>query len=171
MAEACRSDQTQHRSGGRFLEPDRAAGREVRLQRPGRLDPGRAEPQHASRAVVVRNLEERSLQLPARLGEEEFRALPTLQMVGDNTPWPVFGTTRSPVTGPLNIELLSPFGDAARDADARALAALMRHIKGVDGREHTVIMIQVENETDFRATPATARPWPIRLSRDRSRRS
>jgi hypothetical protein len=36
--------------------------------------------------------------------------------------------------------------DATRDADARAFAALMRHIKEVDSREHTVIMVQVENE-------------------------
>jgi hypothetical protein len=45
-----------------------------------------------------------------------------------------------------SIELLSPLCDACRDADARAFAALMRHVKAVDGREHTVIMIQVENE-------------------------
>jgi len=38
------------------------------------------------------------------------------------------------------------YGDATRDADARAFAALMRHIKEVDGREHTSIMVQVENE-------------------------
>jgi hypothetical protein len=38
------------------------------------------------------------------------------------------------------------YGDATRDADARAFAALMRHIKEVDGRQHTVIMVQVENE-------------------------
>ena len=81
--------------------------------------------------------------------KKNFERFPRSQMVGDNTPWPVFGTTRSPVTGPLNIELLSPFGDATRDADAHALAATMRHIKAVDGREHTVIMIQVENETGF----------------------
>lgn len=43
-------------------------------------------------------------------------------------------------------EILSPFSDANRDADARAFAALMRHIREVDGREHTVIMVQVENE-------------------------
>jgi hypothetical protein len=36
--------------------------------------------------------------------------------------------------------------DANRDADAGAFAALMRHVREVDGREHTVIMIQVENE-------------------------
>jgi hypothetical protein len=46
------------------------------------------------------------------------------------------------------IELLSTFSDANRDADARAFAALMRHIKAFDGREHTVIMIQVENEVN-----------------------
>jgi beta-galactosidase GanA len=45
-----------------------------------------------------------------------------------------------------SIELLGPFSDANRDADARAFAALMRHVKTVDGRKHTVIMIQVENE-------------------------
>jgi hypothetical protein len=44
------------------------------------------------------------------------------------------------------LELLTPLSDANRDADARAFAALMRHVKEVDGREHTVIMVQVENE-------------------------
>jgi hypothetical protein len=53
---------------------------------------------------------------------------------------------RAQIAGGKSIELLSPLGDATRDADARAFAALMRHIKAVDGREHTVIMIQVENE-------------------------
>ena len=44
-----------------------------------------------------------------------------------------------------SIEVLSAFGDASRDADARAFAALMRHLKEVD-QQHTVITIQVENE-------------------------
>jgi hypothetical protein len=57
---------------------------------------------------------------------------------------------RAQVTGGKSIELLSPFSDANRDADARAFAALMRHIKAVDGREHTVVMIQVENEVGMR---------------------
>jgi hypothetical protein len=43
-------------------------------------------------------------------------------------------------------ELLTPLGEASRDADARAFAALMRHLRGVDGTAHTVLMIQVENE-------------------------
>jgi len=64
------------------------------------------------------------------------------------------GSTVS-ISGPL--ELLSTFGDATRDADAAAFAALMRHIKEVDGTQHTVIMIQVENEVGV-----------LRDSRDRS---
>jgi len=45
-----------------------------------------------------------------------------------------------------SLEILSTFGTASRDADARAFAALMRHIREVDGQDHTVLMIQVENE-------------------------
>ncbi|MGD1072207.1 MAG: DUF5597 domain-containing protein [Bryobacteraceae bacterium] len=44
-----------------------------------------------------------------------------------------------------SIETLSTLGAASRDADSRAFAALMRHIKQVDA-ERTVIMMQVENE-------------------------
>jgi len=44
------------------------------------------------------------------------------------------------------LEILSTFGAASRDADARAFAALMRHIREVDEKNHTVIMMQVENE-------------------------
>ncbi len=43
-------------------------------------------------------------------------------------------------------ERLSPFSSVNRDADARAFAALMRHIRDIDGDAHTVIMVQVENE-------------------------
>jgi Domain of unknown function (DUF5597)/Beta-galactosidase len=44
------------------------------------------------------------------------------------------------------LEILSTFGDASCEADARAFAALMRHIKETDAREQTVVMVQVENE-------------------------
>ncbi len=44
------------------------------------------------------------------------------------------------------VEILSTFGTATRDADARAFAAVMRHIRQVDGQAHTVLMMQVENE-------------------------
>jgi hypothetical protein len=53
---------------------------------------------------------------------------------------------RAQMAGGGSIELLSVFSDANRDADARVFTALMRHIKAVDGQQHTVIMIQVENE-------------------------
>ena len=53
---------------------------------------------------------------------------------------------RAQIAAGRSIELLSPFSEANRDADARAFAALMRHVKAVDGRQHTVVMIQVENE-------------------------
>jgi len=79
--------------------------------------------------------------------KKDFERFPRAVMVGDQTPWPVFGGIHYPVTGSLSIELMSPLGDATRDADGRALAAMMRHIKAVDGQQHTVLMIQVENET------------------------
>jgi hypothetical protein len=44
------------------------------------------------------------------------------------------------------LPTLSTLGAASRDADARAFAALMRHLREVDGEAHTVIMMQVENE-------------------------
>jgi hypothetical protein len=44
------------------------------------------------------------------------------------------------------VEILSPLCQATREADARAYAALMRHIKQVDASQHTVLMMQVENE-------------------------
>jgi hypothetical protein len=44
------------------------------------------------------------------------------------------------------LPTLTTLSEANRDADARAFAALMRHIREVDGAAHTVLMIQVENE-------------------------
>ncbi|MEO6002945.1 MAG: DUF5597 domain-containing protein [Opitutus sp.] len=45
-----------------------------------------------------------------------------------------------------DIEILSPFHNGNAEVDARAFAALMQHLRETDGREHTVIMVQVENE-------------------------
>ena len=64
---------------------------------------------------------------------------------------------RIQLRGGKTMELLSTFGDATRDADARAYRALMRHIKEVDAQQHTVVMMQVENEVGV-----------LRDSRDRS---
>lgn len=44
------------------------------------------------------------------------------------------------------MEILSPFSQEYLAADARAFAALMRHLREVDSRDHTVILVQVENE-------------------------
>jgi hypothetical protein len=45
-----------------------------------------------------------------------------------------------------SIEVLSPFNTANRDADTRAYTAFMHHLKEVDGDQHTVLMIQMQNE-------------------------
>ncbi|HUB81597.1 MAG TPA: DUF5597 domain-containing protein [Bryobacteraceae bacterium] len=55
------------------------------------------------------------------------------------------------------VEVLSTLAETNWQADARAFAALMRHIREVDGSGHTVIMMQVENEVGV-----------LRDSRDRS---
>jgi beta-galactosidase GanA len=43
-------------------------------------------------------------------------------------------------------EVLSTFGEATMQADARAFAAVMRHLRETDNNQHTVLMMQVENE-------------------------
>ena len=45
-----------------------------------------------------------------------------------------------------DTERLSPFSSAVREADARAFAKLMHHLREADGQRHTVLMVQVENE-------------------------
>ena len=79
---------------------------------------------------------------------------------------------RAQVAGGKSIELLSTFSDANRDADARAFAALMRHVKDGGRQQHTVIMIQVENEVGMQgdsrdrspaANKAYAAPVPKEL--------
>jgi hypothetical protein len=45
------------------------------------------------------------------------------------------------------LDVMSPNSQANMDADKQAFAALMRHVKSVDGANHTVIMVQVENES------------------------
>jgi beta-galactosidase GanA len=44
------------------------------------------------------------------------------------------------------VDVLSPQSQSTREADSRAFAALMAHIKAVDGTRHTVLAMQVENE-------------------------
>ena len=44
------------------------------------------------------------------------------------------------------IEILTPFSDENRAADAKAFTKLMKHLLTIDGKQNTVVMIQVENE-------------------------
>jgi Domain of unknown function (DUF5597)/Beta-galactosidase len=46
-------------------------------------------------------------------------------------------------------EILSTFGGETQRADGRAFAALLTHLKEKDAAQHTVLMIQVENEVGF----------------------
>lgn len=62
-----------------------------------------------------------------------------------------FFRVRDPWGMPLNI--VSPSCEEAVKADAKAFAALMAHIREFDGEEHTVIMMQVENEIGILGSP------------------
>ena len=44
------------------------------------------------------------------------------------------------------VAILTPLSSATGEADGRAFAAVMQHLREVDGRNHTVLMMQVENE-------------------------
>ncbi len=54
--------------------------------------------------------------------------------------------------------ILSTLSTANREADALAFARLMRHLKQVDGKEHTVVMIQVQNEVGIKPEPRDLSP-------------
>ncbi|WDF78681.1 DUF5597 domain-containing protein [Mucilaginibacter sp. KACC 22773] len=43
-------------------------------------------------------------------------------------------------------EIITPFSENALKADCKAFAAFMQHLKQTDSQQHTVVMIQVENE-------------------------
>jgi beta-galactosidase GanA len=63
--------------------------------------------------------------------------------------WVKFDNQRFPRMVDANGKLsycLSPFGEETLKADKRAFVALMQHLKKIDGAQHTVIMVQVENE-------------------------
>ena len=63
--------------------------------------------------------------------------------------WVKTNTERFPrvqTSNGMGTERLSPLSAAVRNADARAFANLMRHLRETDGNAHTVLMVQVENE-------------------------
>lgn len=53
---------------------------------------------------------------------------------------------RAKVEGGAHCEHISPFGTAIAEADGRAFATLMAHLREADFQDRTVIMVQVENE-------------------------
>jgi Domain of unknown function (DUF5597)/Beta-galactosidase len=72
----------------------------------------------------------------------------------------------------INTTQLTALSEDNVKADARAFAEVMRHIKHMDGRQHTVIMMQVENESGVMPTSrdhcplaeaAFAKPVPSEL--------
>lgn len=62
-----------------------------------------------------------------------------------------FPMAQTPEGKPLPI--LTTLGSETCAADAKAFAALMRHLNEVDAREQTVVMIQVENEVGLHGHP------------------
>lgn len=62
-----------------------------------------------------------------------------------------FPLAQTPEGRPLPI--LSTLGSERCAADARAFAALMRHLKEVDAAEQTVVMVQIENEVGLHGHP------------------
>ena len=80
---------------------------------------------------------------------------------------------RAQLAGGKTVEVLSTLSAANRDADAKAFAAFMRHIKAGDAAARTTIMVQLENEVgligDSRdrsplANEAFAQPVPKELT-------
>jgi len=45
------------------------------------------------------------------------------------------------------IDVLSPLGRNTLQADKTAFVSLMRHLKQIDGEQHTILLVQVENES------------------------
>ncbi len=68
------------------------------------------------------------------------------------------------------LNVLSTFGKASLEADKKAYAALMRHIREIDP-DHTVIMMQVENEIGILGGPrdysaAAEKAWKAQVPAD-----
>lgn len=70
--------------------------------------------------------------------------------------WIKGNTTKYPLmeskSGRL-MNTISPFSENALHADAKAFSALMSHIKKVDSKDRTVIMVQVQNEVGILGSP------------------
>ena len=106
------------------------------------------------------------------LREKGLRAIPlwfgtykngTMDYVPD---WIKADTRRFPRVldyGGRPIRVLSPHGSATLEADRRAYGELMKHLKAIDGNEHTVILVQVENESGLLGSVRDYSPEATRL--------
>jgi len=56
------------------------------------------------------------------------------------------------------IDVLSASSHSNLEADKAAFVALMRHLKSIDGEQHTVLMVQVENESGIIGSPRDFSP-------------
>jgi hypothetical protein len=56
------------------------------------------------------------------------------------------------------IDVLSANSHSNLEADKTAFSALMRHLKTLDGNEHTVLLVQVENESGIIGSPRDFSP-------------
>src|ERR1051325_4036269 len=56
------------------------------------------------------------------------------------------------------IDVLSANSRANLDADKAAFVALMRHLKSLDAAEHTILLVQVENESGIIGSPRDFSP-------------
>ncbi len=70
-----------------------------------------------------------------------------------------------------SVEILSAFAPETRDVDVRAFAAFMDYLKRVDGRDNTVLMVQVENEIGMLPSPRTRRRGGQAVRRPRACRA
>lgn len=52
-----------------------------------------------------------------------------------------------------SLPILTTLGDETCKADAKAFAAMMRHLKEADAQQQTVVMIQMENEVGLHGHP------------------
>jgi len=68
------------------------------------------------------------------------------------------------------LDVMSPNSSANLEADKSAYAALMRHLREVDGTEHTVILMQVENESGTIGAVGKRRPHNDEVHGSRSSR-
>jgi beta-galactosidase GanA len=62
-----------------------------------------------------------------------------------------------------SMEIISAFSKAALEADKKAFATLMNHVKQVDAVNQTVIMVQVENEVGMLSTARETQSAALKL--------